>query len=207
MSRIFICGTDTDAGKTVVSAIFTEALQADYWKPVQSGEPGGGDRSRVEQLVSNEKSFFHKETYHTNTPMSPHASAAIDGIEIKLAEIKVPETNKTLIIEGAGGLLVPLNDNDCIIDLIVQTDSKAVLVSKHYLGSINHTLLSIEALQQRKIPIAGIIFNGDEHKTTEEIILKKSGLKMLGRVLQEVEITPTVIQKYAVEMRDTLAKI
>lgn len=207
MSRIFICGTDTDAGKTVVSAIFTEALQADYWKPVQSGEPDGGDRSRVEQLVSNKKSFFHKESYHTNTPMSPHASAAVDGVTIKLSEIKVPKTSAPLIIEGAGGLLVPLNDEDCIIDLMVQTDSKAVLVSKHYLGSINHTLLSIEALKLRNIPIAGIIFNGDEHPTTEEIILKKSGLKMLGRVRQEAAITPEVIKKYALEMRDTLRHI
>jgi dethiobiotin synthetase len=207
MNRFFITGIDTDAGKTVASAIITEALQADYWKPVQSGEPGGGDRSRVAALVSNSKTVFHTESYHTTEPLSPHASARIDGVEIKLSEINVPETNNRLIIEGAGGLLVPLNDEDCIIDLIPHTESQAILVSKHYLGSINHTLLSIEVLKQRNIPVAGIVFNGNENKETESIILHKSGLKMLGRIRDEKEITPEVISRYAEEMREALSAL
>jgi dethiobiotin synthetase len=120
----------------------------------------------------------------------------LDGIAIDLKQIKEPKTENHLVIEGAGGLFVPLNDTDCVLDLI-QKDYKVIVVSRHYLGSINHTLLTIEALENRKIGIAGIIFSGDENKPTEEIILKKTGIPFLGRIENEPYFDQNVIRYYA----------
>ncbi len=190
--KLFITGIGTDVGKTIASAIITEALEADYWKPIQAGDLDYSDSHKVKKLVSNAKSQFHENSYQLNTPASPHLAAAIDGIQINLKKIKEPKTNNHLVIEGAGGILVPLNDKDCIIDLI-QKDYKVIVVSRHYLGSINHTLLAIEALQSRKIKVAGIIFSGDENHATETIILKKTGAKCIGRIDNEPYFDPNVI--------------
>jgi dethiobiotin synthetase len=133
-------------------------------------------------------------------------AAAIDGASIDIKQINEPKTKNHLVIEGAGGLLVPLNDTDCIIDLI-QKDYKVILVSRHYLGSINHTLLSFEALKIRKIPLAGIIFSGDENKATEAIILAKTKAKFIGRIEEEPYFDANVIQQYADEFRDNLLKL
>jgi len=184
--EIFLTGIGTEVGKTITSAIVVEALEADYWKPVQAGELDFGDSHKVKSLITNDQSKFFDNTYALNTPMSPHASAAIDRVEIDLAKIIRPSTENKLVIEGAGGLLVPLNNKDCIIDLIQPSDY-IILVSRHYLGSINHTLLSIEALQNRGLKNIGIIFSGNEHPTTESIILEKSEVKFLGRINEEKE--------------------
>jgi dethiobiotin synthetase len=133
-------------------------------------------------------------------------AAAKDGISIDINKIIEPKTTNHLVIEGAGGLLVPLNENDCIIDLI-QKDYKVILVSRHYLGSINHTLLSFEALKSRKIQLAGIIFSGDENKATEEIILAKTKAKFIGRIEEEPYFDANVIQFYADEFRNNLLKL
>lgn len=182
--EIFLTGIGTEVGKTITSAIVVEALEADYWKPVQAGELGFGDSHKVKSLITNDQSKFFDNTYALNTPMSPHASAEIDKVEVDLAKIIRPTTENKLVIEGAGGLLVPLNNKDCIIDLIQPSDY-IILVSRHYLGSINHTLLSIEALQNRGLKNIGIIFSGNEHPTTESIILEKSEVKFLGRINEE----------------------
>ncbi|MGB1931634.1 MAG: dethiobiotin synthase [Flavobacteriales bacterium] len=182
MMRYFVTGIGTEIGKTISSAILVEALEADYWKPIQAGELENSDTKKVFNLISNTKSQFHQESYRLKAAMSPHAAAQREGLEIQLTNCKVPSTENTLIIEGAGGLLVPLNDTDCIIDLIPQFKAETILISQHYLGSINHTLLSVEALQKRGLSIKGILFNGEENKETEDIILSKTGLPSLGRI-------------------------
>jgi dethiobiotin synthetase len=202
--RIFVTGIGTEVGKTVISAILTEALQADYWKPIQAGDLDHSDTHKVEGLISNSKSNFHEETFRLNHPMSPHAAAERDEVEIRLSDFHIPSTDSHLIIEGAGGLMVPINKQDCIIDLIEQIEAEVILVSRHYLGSINHTLLSIEALLKRNIPIKGIIFNGSENKDTESIILSMSGVRLLGRIEEEKSIDKTVILKYAQQFKVAL---
>jgi dethiobiotin synthetase len=173
----FVTGIGTDVGKTVCCAILCDLLAADYWKPVQSGSET--DASRIKNLVSSEITIF-KERYALTQPLSPHAAAVIDNVDIRLADFQVPNSDRTLIIEGAGGLLVPMNhDGFTIADLIKHLNQEVILISRHYLGSINHTLLTIEALKSREIPIKGIIFNGQELPQTEEIIEKISGVKNL----------------------------
>lgn len=204
--KLFITGIGTDVGKTVASAIITQALEADYWKPIQAGDLALSDTHKVKSQILNSKSQFHPNAYALNTPASPHLAAALDGVTIDLQQIKEPQTNNHLVIEGAGGILVPLNNNDCIIDLI-QSDYKVIVVSRHYLGSINHTLLTIEALQNRKIKIAGIIFSGDENQATESIILNKTGAKCIGRIDNEPYFDANVVAYYADKFRDNLTSL
>jgi dethiobiotin synthetase len=179
---LFVTGIGTGIGKTLISAILVEKLKADYWKPVQSGDLDQSDTMKVKQLVSNTKSIYHPEAYRLTQPYSPHKSAELDGITIEEAKIKMPVTDNILLIEGAGGLMVPLNNHYLMIDLIVQLNAEVVLVSQNYLGSINHTLLSVEALKQRDIPVKGIIFNGETNPSTEDYILTYTGLKLLGHI-------------------------
>lgn len=188
MRNIFVTGIGTDIGKTIVSAILVEKLKADYWKPVQSGDLDHTDTMKVKALVSNPDSVFHPEAYRLSKPLSPHHAAKLDDISIAKDKILMPEhQNDTLIIEGAGGLMVPLNTNYLIIDLARDLGAEIVLVSKAYLGSINHTLLSIEAIQQRKLPLLGIIFNGHSNPESEQVILAYSGVRCIGRI-PEAEI-------------------
>lgn len=202
----FITGIGTEVGKTVVSAIVTEALEADYWKPVQAGDLDNSDSHKVKKLISNSVSVFHPNSFALNTPMSPHAAAEIDGVEMRAEKIKRPETANRLVIEGAGGLLVPLNDEEIIGDLILPED-KVIVVSRHYLGSINHTLLTLESLKNRGFEVAGIIFNGDETPSTEEVILKISGVRCLGRVDNEPYFDKNVVREYSDKFRDALESI
>lgn len=204
--KIFITGISTDVGKTIASAIIVEALEADYWKPIQAGDLNTSDSHKIKSFISNEKTVIHPNSYQLNTPASPHLAAELDGITIDLKSILTPVTKNHLVIEGAGGIFVPLNDKDCVIDLI-QPDYKVIIVSRHYLGSINHTLLTIEALQHRKIKIAGIIFNGEENQSSEAIILKKTGIKYIGRIEQEPYFDRNVIREYADLFRENLLKL
>lgn len=180
--KIFVTGISTDVGKTVISAILVEALKADYWKPVQAGDLDiGGDTQRVKDLVSNKKSKFHQPAYELSSPMSPHAAAAIDGVNIDVDKIKVPETdNDFIVIEGAGGLLVPLNEKDTILDIIPK-DALVIVVSKNYLGSINHSLLTINLLTTNGFDVS-LIFNGEENKDSQNAILSLSSVKYLGLI-------------------------
>lgn len=191
----FITGISTDVGKTVASAIVTEALEADYWKPIQAGELDNCDTKKVKHLVSNTKSVFHPNAYALKTPMSPHGAADVDSIEIKIDSIKTPETDNHLVIEGAGGLLVPLNDKDTVFDLI-QPNYKVIVVSRHYLGSINHSLLTINTLKAKGFDVS-IIFSGNKHPTTENIIKKKTQAPVIGRIDEEPYFDKNVIKEYA----------
>jgi len=204
--KLFITGISTDVGKTIASSIITEALEADYWKPIQAGDLEDSDSHKIQRYLSNTKSVIHKNSYRLNTPASPHLAAEIDGITIDIKKIKETKTNNHLVIEGAGGILVPLNDTDCIVDLI-KPDYKVIVVSRHYLGSINHTLLTIEVLQNRKINVAGIIFNGNKNVASEEIILKKTGITYIGRIDDEPYFDKNVILEYADLFRKNLLKL
>ena len=204
--KIFITGISTDVGKTIASAIITEALEADYWKPIQAGDLDNSDSHFIKSKVKSQKSKIFPNAYQFNTPVSPHLAAELDGITIDLKNIIEPKTANHLVIEGAGGVFVPLNETDFVIDLI-QPDYKVIVVSRHYLGSINHTLLTIEALKNRGIHIAGIIFSGNKNLPTETIILNTTQLKCIGRIEEEPYFDQNVISEYADLFRDNVLKI
>ncbi len=206
MKKLFITGISTDVGKTIASAIITEALEADYWKPIQAGDLDNSDSHKIQYYISNDKSVIHENSYKLNTPASPHFAAEKDGITIDLKIIIEPKTKNHMVVEGAGGVLVPLNNNNFVIDL-VQPDYQIIIVSRHYLGSINHTLLTIEAIKNRGLSIAGIIFNGNENKPTESLILNHSKLKFIGRINDEPYFDKNVISEYADLFRDNLMAI
>ena len=196
----FVTAIDTDSGKTVISAILCEMLQADYWKPVQAGLPRDADT--VQSLVSNSKTRIHPERHLLNTPASPHASAKIDGVEIRLSDFRAPDASN-LVIEGAGGCLVPLNDSDVVIDLATHLHAQVVVVADLYLGSINHSLLTLEALVARKLPIKGIIFNGDENPESQRIILKHyPHMRMLFHMKKQKSVDRTVIRQCADQLKE-----
>ena len=183
MESIFITGIGTDIGKTVAASILVEALNADYWKPIQAGLDAGTDILNVRSLTSD-KSYLHKELYSLNTPASPHIAARIDNINIDLNYIanNIPMSeNKYLIIEGAGGIMVPLNEEEFVIDLIEKLNAKVILVSKNYLGSINHSLLTAAICKQRNIQVIGWIFN-QQYMNYEEDIVRWSGYPKLHSI-------------------------
>ena len=194
MKQFIVAGIGTEIGKTVASAILTAGLKADYWKPVQSGDIDTGDAYWIRNWVPS--ATVHPSTYALSQPLSPHSAAEIDGITITLENFKIP-TDKTLIVELAGGIMVPLNDHQTNLDLIKHLNLPVILVSKNYLGSINHTLLSFEILKQHGIPMAGIVFNGPENSSGEKFILNHTGLPLILRVNQESEINEAVIASYA----------
>ncbi|MDH5365706.1 MAG: dethiobiotin synthase [Cyclobacteriaceae bacterium] len=194
--KYFVTAIDTDSGKTLVSAILCRALKADYWKPVQAGSPTDSDQ--IKKWCAGTK--IHAETYLLNTPESPHAAAKKEKIKIELDQFSIPEYKENLIIEGAGGLMVPLNDDELMIDLIEKLDIEVVLVCNLYLGSINHSLLSIEALQKRGVQIKGVVFNGDANNESEEIILKYAKAPCLLRIKKEHQINEEIIGQYAEQL-------
>ena len=195
----FVTAIHTDSGKTLVSAILTQALQADYWKPIQAGLPR--DTDLVMSLVTNAHSVLHREAYRLQTPASPHAAARAEGMDIRLSDILLPQTrNDNLVMEGAGGVLVPLNDRDFVIDLAEKFGAEIILVSNHYLGSINHTLLTVHELKRRGLKVRGIIFNGPSNPDTEAIVLQHSGYPCLLRILPVEEVSREVVNYYALKL-------
>lgn len=194
--RYVVTGIGTDVGKTVVSAIIAQALEADYWKPIQSGELGNSDSHKIDRLT-NDNVHILSERYRLTEPLSPHASAAIDGVHLQLSELTLPETNRNLLVEGAGGLMVPINDTDLLIDAFKQWNLPVIIVSRHYVGSINHTILTIEALQNRGIAIKGLVFVGDENKATESFILNHTKVPFLMRVPLVADVTTDFVQQQA----------
>lgn len=198
-NKIGIVGIDTGVGKTIVSAIVTEALKADYWKIIQAGDLIDLDSDTVNKLLSNKKTKIHPEAFLLSEPMSPHQAANIDGISIVKADFKLPELNNDIVIEGAGGIMVPYNNQaDLLIDVMKDMVDEVIVVSKHYLGSINHTLLTIAQLNHLKISIKGIVFVGETNMATESIILKQSDLKCL----LNVPITDKLDQAFIIDQAD-----
>ena len=205
MERFFVTGISTEVGKTIASAIIAEALEADYWKPIQAGDLENSDSQKIATLISNEKTVIHKSSYELRTAMSPHAAAEIDGIRIEHSEIKEPKTENHLVIEGAGGLLVPLNNEETILDLIMP-NYKVVVVSRHYLGSINHSLLTVNWLLERGYKVS-LLFNGNEHPTTERIIAAKTGVPVIGRIDEEPIFDKKTVKRYADNLRPNLLSL
>ncbi len=200
MKSWFVTGIDTGIGKTVIAAILTECLQADYWKPVQSGDLDSSDTFKVKSLITNKTTAFHSESYRLTQPYSPHKSAELDGVEINLTNIALPNTLRPLIIEGAGGLMVPLTKKKFIIDLIKQLDTEVILVVKHYLGSINHTMLSIRVLKQYGLSLKGIIINGDIDVFSEEVL----SLEAPDAFVTHIPITAEVNKRFVLEQANIL---
>jgi dethiobiotin synthetase len=202
--KLFITGIGTGIGKTVVSAIVAEALRADYWKPVQAGNLDDSDTLKVRQLVSCTDVRFFEEVYRLKEAMSPHAAAELEGVELSVSAVcsefsRLPSEN--LIIEGAGGVLVPLSRKELVIDLIMRLETPVILVIRNYLGSINHSLLTFEALRNRNIPIKGIVFNGQSNPSSESIILEHTGLPCLLRIGNEERIDRELIRAYAKQFK------
>lgn len=183
-TRIFVTGTDTDVGKTVVAAALTLGLDAYYWKPIQSGLTPSTDTSDVRRWTGLPDERFLPEAYRLREPMSPHAAAEIDGVTIDVERIVTSElpTDRPVVVEGAGGLMVPLNGTDLMIDLVARLGTPVVLVARTALGTLNHTLLSVSELRRRSIPLLGVVLNGDEHESNRRAIERYGEVAVLGRV-------------------------
>ena len=203
---VFVSGIGTEVGKTVVSAILTRALQADYWKPVQSGDLDCSDSRKVQKWSQVSPSCFHPEAYQLQTPASPHYAAEVDQVQIELSSFTLPKTDNFLIVEGAGGLMVPLNEQHTMLDLIQHLQLPVVLVSRHYLGSINHSLLSLACLQERRIPLAGLVFNGPSTPSSTSIIEKMSGQRALFHLPECKAIDEQQIDDWAAQWRPILER-
>ena len=182
MNGFIVTGTDTDIGKTVFAAGLAGALGAHYWKPVQAGVDPEGDKERVAALSGLPPSHILPEAYRLTTPASPHLAARIDGMEITAERLALPKVDGTLVVEGAGGLMVPVSESLLMIDLFALWGLPVILCARTGLGTINHSLLSIEALRTRAIPIAGIAFIGDAHAENERIIPSLGKVRSLGRL-------------------------
>lgn len=203
MKNYFVSAIGTDSGKTLVSAILCQALDAAYWKPVQAGYPT--DTNTIKLLSPNTPTF--SEAYLLEAAMSPHAAADLEGTTVNLDQIKLPNYNGNLIVEGAGGLMVPLNHTHLIIDLIKKLDLEVILVSNIYLGNINHTLLSVEALKSRGISVKGIIFNGPVNHATTSIISKYSGYEILLHIPQLESVNSDTIAYWANKLKTRLDEL
>ncbi|AZG78928.1 dethiobiotin synthase [Methylocystis rosea] len=182
MKRFVIAGTDTGVGKTIFSAALAQALDAYYWKPVQSGLDGETDSQTVARLSGLSPARVLPEKWRLNTPVSPHYSAKIDGVEIDPERLALPECDRPLVIETAGGVMTPLTLRVPTIDMLARWRIPVILVARTSLGTINHSLLSIEALRRRNIPLLGVAFVGEEHENTQATIGTMGGAHILGRL-------------------------
>lgn len=192
----FVTGTDTGIGKTVVSAMLTTGLGATYWKPVQSGLQEETDTEAVKRLTGLPENHFKKETYRLTEPLSPHASAAIDNVQIEMAQFVMPGFHTDhLIVEGAGGVLVPLNDEYMMIDLIAQLGIPALVVARSELGTLNHTFLTLEALRKYDIPVLGVIMNGPRNESNRKAIEYYGQVDVFAEIEPLAEVNPTTIKQ------------
>jgi dethiobiotin synthetase len=212
MRPIFITGIGTDVGKTLISAIITEAVNADYWKPVQAGFENGTDAQWIKEHITNDISVVHDELYRLHTPASPHIAARKDNITIDLdtivqqsAALQALTGQRPFLIEGAGGLLVPLNNHQMVADLAAALQARIVLVSRNYLGSINHSLLTAAFCRSKGLDVAGWIFN-DDYLSYEEEIVQWSGYPSLGSVPKLGTLSRETIHAEAGRLRQTLTQ-
>ena len=208
---IFITGIGTDVGKTIASIIIANALEADYWKPVQAGVDAGTDSQFVESMLINAVSIVHPEKYKLGLAASPHIAAKEEGILIDLDAIvmhyrQLEGTNTRVVIEGAGGLLVPLNPEEHIIDLIARLQAKVILVSRNYLGSINHSLLTAALCRERKLEVVGWVFNDDFMQYQHDIV-RWSGYPIIGHIPRLAEITRETLGQQSLLLKRTLIKL
>ena len=202
MRGLIIAGIGTDVGKTVVSAVVCEALNADYWKPLASGlDAAKGDDESVAALIKNGKDRVHPSTYRFKRALSPHIAAALEGETICLERLMLPASDRPIVVELAGGVLVPLSDDYTNMELIARLDLPVLVVSRHYLGSINHTLLTIEALRARGVAIMGVVFNGAELPDSERIIERLGQVHIIGRIPELAEVSPETIRSVVPQLK------
>lgn len=201
MFKIMVAGIGTDVGKTVVSAILTMLVKGDYWKPIQCGDEESSDTATMKRWLDPTKHTIFPPAYSLKAPLSPHHAARLENTLIPLDAITLPQTTRPLIIEGVGGIFVPLTPKITSLELFKTWDCQWVIVSKHYLGSINHTLLTLETLKKHDLPILGIIFNGEPNPDSELAILEISQVPVLGRLLPEAHLNPQTIQRYVNQWR------
>lgn len=206
MHKIMVAGIGTDVGKTIVSAILATILKGDYWKPIQCGDEENSDTSTMKKWLDSTYTI-HPPAYSLKAPLSPHHAARLESTSIGLDSITLPQTMRPLIIEGVGGILVPLTSKISSLDLFKSWDCQWVIVSRHYLGSINHTLLTLEVLRKLRLPILGIIFNGEPNPDSESAILEISQVPVLGRLLPEANLNPQTIQRYATQWQPLFSKL
>lgn len=206
--QLAICGTDTDVGKTVVSAWFVQGLGASYWKPVQSGLEGGGDSARVQRLLNLPRERLIPEVYRLSQPVSPHWAAELDGVTIEQARLNLPHCQGALVVETAGGLLVPLGRDWLQIDQLRRWGLPVLLVGRSGLGTLNHTLLSIEALRARAIPLLGLVLNGPPHPDNPRSLEQLSGVPVLAQLpaLKPLSAESLAAQWSCQNLADTLQR-
>ena len=193
--KLIVTGTDTGIGKTIFSAALTDALGACYWKPIQSGLDGETDSEIVLRLGRVSPQRILPEAWRLKTPVSPHLSAEIDRVTLDPHALEPPITDSPLIIEGAGGLLVPLTRHETFADVFARWQIPVILCSRTGLGTINHTLLSLEAMRQRRIPVSGVAFIGDAHPDTQRIIEEMGNARILGRLPRLEPLTPDTLRQ------------
>jgi len=195
---VIVAGIGTEVGKTVISAILCEVMGARYWKPIASGsEDGPAESVVVSRLISDGAQRIFSERYLLRKSLSPHVAAALEGVEVSLEEFSLPVCDAPLVVELAGGVMVPLNDRATNLDLIKRLGLPVVLVSRHYLGSINHTLLTLFALRSHNIPVKGVVFNGEELPDTERIITTMGDVSVIGRVPSFGEVSLSSLSEFA----------
>lgn len=192
MKPIFVTGIDTGIGKTHVSAMLVKSLEADYWKPIQCGDLENSDSKKISKILSgNFKGKIHPERYRFEAAVSPHLAAKNENTTIRTRDFTLPATERYLVIEGAGGVLVPINEQDYIIDLAAKFDSPVVLVCQNYLGSLNHTLTSAEAIFSRGLKLMGLVFNGKKDEESETFLCRRLNTsKLFHMPWLEDEILP-----------------
>ncbi len=202
MRGVFVTGTDTDAGKTVVAACLVSALQAIYWKPVQTGldDLPGGDTGIVAWLTGQDPALFPRPAFEYRAPLSPDQAAALEGQTIDDGRIELPGCSHPLVVEGAGGLMVPLNDRTLMIDLAARFALPVIVAARTGLGTINHTLLTLEALRRRGLPIAGVIFSGPDHPRNIETIRRLGHAPILGRIPLLSPLAPETVAQAAAQL-------
>jgi len=194
---IFVTGTDTGVGKTVASAVLMTGLEADYWKPIQCGSTTPTDREWVREQTGLPPDRFHPETYTLTQPLSPHAAAELDGVRIELSDFELPRASESrpLIVEGAGGIMVPLNGSQLMIDLMKALGLPVVLVARSTLGTINHTLMSLDQLRRAGLGVPGVILNGPRNEVNREAIERFGGVRTLGWIPPLAKIGPGDLER------------
>ena len=207
MNTLFITGTGTDVGKTLTAAIITEALNADYWKPVQAGNLQNSDSKKVASLISNPESVVHPEAVRLNHPLSPHEAARLDGVEINFESMIWPQTSRHLLVETAGGVMSPINDKAAMVDFVSFYNLPVVLIVRNYLGSINHTLMSIDVLKSREVNVVGMIISGYPNQSSQSFITAYSSIPILAQLPELPVISASSVKEVAHAHRRSLLTV
>jgi len=193
--RLFVTGTDTGVGKTIISAILVAGLGSHYWKPVQSGLEEMTDTEWIQGATGLPDTHFHRETCRLNRPLSPHAAAAADGVRIELESFELPETPDYLIVEGAGGIMVPLNKKEFMLDLMIRLRLPILLVARSGLGTINHTMLSLDQLRRSGLEVFGMVMNGVKNTSNRKAIEHYGKVKVLAEIEPLPQINPEILRQ------------